>query len=105
MEEFDFVVGSFEGAGRDGVVILIEDAFAVGSERACELQELFDAARFGIRDPVIEEDAAGDFARLLPDLGEVLLEVVGRGQRLVELESFLQSLAVATFRVEVFGTF
>ena len=54
----------------------IVDAFAVSLERACELHKLFDAARFGVRDPVFEDDAAGDIARLLPDLGEAFLEVV-----------------------------
>ena len=103
MEEFDFVVGSFEGAGRDGVVRPVEDSFAVGLQCACELHELFDTAGFGVCKPVIEDDAGGDFARLLPDLGEVFLEVVGRGQRLVESESLLQPLAFVAFRIEVTG--
>ena len=45
LNEFDFVVGSFEAAGRDRVVVPVEDAFAVGWQGAGELHELFDAAR------------------------------------------------------------
>jgi hypothetical protein len=34
LKEFDFVVGSFEGSGRDGVVVPVENTFAVGLQRA-----------------------------------------------------------------------
>ena len=69
-------------------------------ERAGELQQLPNAARFGVGDPMVEDDAGGDIARLLPDLGEVFLEVVGDRQRLIELESLLQPLAFVALRVE-----
>ena len=84
------------------MVVPVEDAFTVDLECAGERHELPDAARFGVGDPVVEDDAAGDVARLLPELGEVFLEVVGRRQRLVELESLPQPLAFVALRVEVF---
>ena len=47
----------------------VEDSFAVDLERACELPQLFDAARFGVGDPEVKDDAGGSFSRLLSDLG------------------------------------
>ena len=80
MEEFDFVVGSLQRSGGDRVVVPVEDTFAVDLQRAGELHQLSDAARCGVGDPEVEDDATGDLARLLPDLGEVFLEVVRRRQ-------------------------
>ena len=103
MEEFDFVVGSLQGSGRDGVVVPVEDSFAVGLQCAGKLHQLPDPAGCGGGDPAVEDDAGGGLVLLHPDLGEVFLEVVGRGQRLVQLEGLLQSLAFVAFRIEVGG--
>jgi hypothetical protein len=79
-----------------GVIVSVEDAFAVGLGGVGEPHELLDAARFNCY-PAIEDDAARDLARLLPDLVEVFLEVVGRRQRCFEYECLLQPLAFVAF--------
>lgn len=61
MREFGFVVDSFEAAGRDGLVVPVEDAFAVDLERAWGLYQLPNAERFGGGDPVADDDPAGGF--------------------------------------------
>ena len=97
------MVGSLQGAGGDGVVVPVEDSFAVGLPCAGERHQLPDPAGCGGGDPADEDDAAGGLVRLLPDLGEVFLEVVSRGEGLVQFEDFLQSLAFVAFRIEVDG--
>jgi hypothetical protein len=42
---FDFVVGAFQGAGRDGVVVPGQDTEGVEAERLGELLEQADAGR------------------------------------------------------------
>jgi len=80
LEEFDFVVGSLQRFGRDRVVVPVEDAFAVGLKGTGELHQRPDSTRFGIGDPEVEDDAGDRLVRLLPDLLQVFLEVVGRRQ-------------------------
>ena len=97
------MVGSLQGAGGDGVVVPVEDSFAVGLPCAGERHQLPDPAGCGGGDPAVEDNAAGGLVRLLPDLGEVFLEVVSRGEGLIQLEGLLQSLAFVAFRIEVGG--
>ena len=47
-------------------------------QRVGELLQHRHAAGVGAGDPVLEEPAGGAFARLGPQLSQVLLEVVGR---------------------------
>jgi len=83
---FDFVVGAFEGSGGDGMIVPGEDALGVGQESAGELLDDADAGSQGLQIPRLEEPAGLGFAGLVPQLSQIFLEIVGGGQRLIQLQ-------------------
>jgi len=73
------------------------------TQRSGELRKDGDAGRFGLHDPVHQQLGGGFLIVLFPDFVERVLEVIGRGQGLVEPEGFLQPLGFVTRLVQVFG--
>ena len=86
---FDFVVGSFEGSGGDGEVIVGEDSPSVVAKSVGKLDWHFDTAGFGQSDPIQEKESGFVRVLLFPDFVQEFFEVIGGGQRLMDGQSFL----------------
>lgn len=91
LEEADFVVGAFQRAGGDRVIVPIQQADAMASQRMAHGAEDADAGGFGAAAPVVEELRGGGFGSLLSEQPQFVLEVVRLRQRFIELERFRQS--------------
>src|SRR5665213_3165907 len=100
---FDLVICAFQWPGGDRTVIVGQNTPAMLGQGHRELLKHSDARRLGAGDPVVEEDVGRGFVALVPDLPQVFLHVVDRGQWLVEGEGFFQAFAFVAFIVEVFG--
>ena len=97
----DLVVGALQGAGGDRVVVVGQDALAVFGQGVGELLQDRNARGLGAANPVVQHPASGRLVRLPPDLPQVLLEVVGHGQRRVQSQGVLQALLLVAARIEV----
>lgn len=67
-----------------------------------ELLQHADAGDAGTGQPILQEEARQDFVPLGPDLPEVFLHVVGDGQRFVQTQGTIQTLAFLFLGVEIF---
>ena len=67
--------------------------------------ENFDSRSVGDAAPIRQEAFCRGFVELLPELIQVLFEIVGCSQRFIEVQSFVQSGAFVLGFVEVVGTF
>jgi len=65
---FDFVVGSFQGAGRDRVVVVGQDAVEVLGHRVRHVAQHPDPRGAGIIDPVDKVIFGRGLIGLFPDL-------------------------------------
>ena len=102
-EGFDLVVDSFEGAGRNGVVIPSQQAVLVGQQEVGEvLQNPYSRCQTFLI-PGQQKASGFFFGVLLPELAQVLLQVIGGRQVFVECESFFQTSAFITLIVEAVG--
>ena len=81
LEDTDFGVGSFQLGSRDAVVVVGQEAGAVGGQRLGELLEHSNAGGCRAADPVLEKGGRRQLVGLRPELAQVFLEVVGGGQR------------------------
>jgi hypothetical protein len=88
---FDFVIGAFEWAGGDGVVVPGQNSGGVGEEGAGEVVQDADAGGHCLVIPVEELHSRGKLAELLPILAQVFLEVIGRRQRFVQPQRFAEA--------------
>src|SRR5207249_2341317 len=66
-----------------------------------ELDEHADARGSSAGKPVTQNPPGGAQVGLVPNLPQVFLEVVGGGQRQVELERFVQTFPFVAFGIEV----
>ena len=71
------------------------------AKRLGEVLQHPDARGFGVGDPVHEQSLSRLLVVLFPDLIEFRLEVVGRGQRRIQSESFRKTLRFLAGRIEV----
>src|SRR5438094_839828 len=71
--------------------------------RAVHRRRSTAAGGLGPGQPVEQEGGGLVLVVLLPELPQLLLEVVGRGQRLVEAQGLLQAFPLPPPGVEVFG--
>src|ERR1035437_10767906 len=89
-EVFDLVVGALQGSGGDGVIVPCQNAVAEAFQGLGEVVEDGDAGAAGATAPAVEAPLGGGLIALIPELPEVLLEVIGGGQGGVELQGFLK---------------
>ena len=101
----DLVVGALQGAGGDGVIVVGQDAGSVGHEGIGKLGEHGDSRIPCPARPVKEEGFGSLLAGLGPELPEVLLHVIGAGQRLIEFQGLSQSVRLPSVGPEVFRVF
>ena len=83
----DLGVGALQRACGDGVVVVGKDAAAVFVHRGGELFQHRDLRGASAGDPILENAPSGVFVALLPDLPQILLEIVGDGQGATERQS------------------
>ena len=79
-----------------GCVDIPEDLKAVDGQGAGEAFNHGDARGFRPGNPPAQKRFGSLFVRLLPNLPQVLFEVVGDRQRLVQLQRFLQTAVYVT---------
>ena len=79
-QSFDFVVGSFERSGRDSVSVPVEDAGAIAFEGVGDCHQHLDSGSSGSGTPVGQKQVGIDAISLLPNLPQILFEVVRDGQ-------------------------
>ncbi len=97
----DLGVGAFQWPRRYWVVVVRQDARLVLVEGVGELLQHTDARGPRPRHPVAQHAPRGSLVGLTPDLPEVLLEVVGDRQRLVQLQGVPEALLLVAFGIEV----
>src|SRR3974377_460377 len=88
---FDLVVGSFKGTCANRVVVVGQEAGTMCIQRLGHLEKHVDSRRLRASDTVVEKQSGVVPARLLPELSEVLLHVVGQRQGLIQPQSLLQA--------------
>ncbi len=103
LEGFDFVVQSLQRAGRDRTAVVVQQSNAVELEGGGHLLQHRDPRRLGPTAPVVQEAGGVLHALPIPEASELVLHVVGGGQRLVEAQRFLQTGLFALRFVEVLG--
>ena len=101
LESADLVIDAFESAGRDGEVVPVEDAGPMSFQCVGHCLENLDAGGPGAGTPVFQVPACDGFVGLLPDLTEVLFQVVGDRQRLIQVECFHQSCPFILCFIEI----
>ena len=77
LEGADFVVDAFESAGRDWKVVPVENAGPMSFQCVGHYLQNPDAGSPGAGTPVFKKPACDGFAGLLPDLTEILFQIVG----------------------------
>src|SRR6516165_8276408 len=97
----DLVVGPFKGTCANRVVVVGQEAGTMRVQRLGHLEEHVDSRRLGTSDPVVEKQSGVLPARLLPELSEVLLHVVGQRQGLVQPQGLPQACSLVPLGVEV----
>ena len=102
---FDFVVGAFQGSGRDGVVVPGQDALGMEAEGSRKLFEHPNAGRFGVHDPIHKQGFRRFSIVLFPEFVQFVLQVISHGQRLVQPQCRPKTLGFATRSVEVVRAF
>ena len=80
----DLGVGALQGTSGDRVVVVGQDALLVLSKVSANWLQHPDARGTGPGQPIPQDAPSRPLVRLAPDLPQVFLEVVGRGQRLIE---------------------
>src|SRR5271169_1634089 len=101
LERADFVVDSFKFGGGELEVVVGQEAGTVAGERFGDFVEDAHAGGEGAVDPVLEEGGGQSLVGLIPELGNLLAQVVGGGEGLVEREGLVQTLGFVASRVEV----
>src|ERR1700729_4369460 len=103
LHRLDLVVRPFQGTGADREVVVRQQTRAATLQ--CLGHLLKHAYARGLRspDPVREKSTGERLARLVPELPQVFLQVVGRRQRLVQLQGLLQTGRLVASGVEVLG--
>lgn len=91
LEEANFVVGVFQRAGGDRVVVPVQESYAMSAQRVAHGAEDSDAGGFRTQTPVVEELGGGALRGLRPERTQFVLEVVRLSQRFIELERFGQT--------------
>jgi len=86
----DFIVDAFDGAAGDREVIPVENARPVSLQSLRHGLQDFDSRCSSATTPVGQEFSGADFVELLPDLTQIVLEVIGRRKGLVQSQSFLE---------------
>src|SRR5262249_36545556 len=103
LHRLDLVVRPLHRTAADHDIVVRQQPAPVPRERLGHLLEDPDPRRLGPADPPVEERGGEPLPRLLPEPPEVLLQVVGRRQRLVELQRLVQPLLLVLFPGEVRG--
>lgn len=103
LEELEFVVGSFERAGGDGMVVPIQQAGAVAEEGCGELLQDSDATALSLFGPGRQAAFGAGFRGLVPQLPQIFLEVVRGRQRFIEGQRDFQAGRFEFAGIEVFG--
>ena len=101
----DLVVGPLEGACADRIVVVGQEAGTMCIQRLGHLHEHVYSRRLGPPNPVVQERGGEPLARLLPELPQVFLHVVGQRQGPVQLQGLLQALLLVPLGVKVLGGF
>ena len=102
---FDFVVGAFQGAGGDRVIIVGQDAPAIEGQSFGEFNQHGNAGSRSPVHPILEDGGGGGLICLEPDLPQVLFQVVGQGQGLIELQRGGQPFGFPAVGIEIFRVF
>src|SRR5713101_4708441 len=97
----DLGVGAFQRSGGDRVVVIGQDAFLVAFQGVRELGQHADTGGTGTSQPIPKDAASVALELLVPDLPEILLEVIGDGQRGVQAWGVFQALVFVACAVEV----
>jgi hypothetical protein len=101
----DLVVGPFKAARANRAVVLGKQTGSVCVQRVGHLMEHGGSRSLGPPGPVVEKRGDKSLAWLLPELLQVLFEVVGKCQGFVQLQGLLRALSLASVGVEVsYGT-
>lgn len=111
-DEFDFVVDSFQFAGMNGVVTVIEDSVPIPFEGFGKLGDRWVSNCTGQGTPLIN-GLVGPGSRFVgPDMFEFLFENINRANRFVQCQELLQVLSVSessdvrpVFQQQILGSF
>src|SRR5512135_1736512 len=101
LHRLDLVVRPLHRARRDHHVVVGQQTTPMRRQRLGHLLQHLDPRCLRALDPAIEQQRPELLPRLLPELAEVLLQVVGHGQRLVQSQRLLQLLPLVLLLVEV----
>src|SRR5262249_15001599 len=101
----DLGVGAFQGAGGYRVVVPGQDTRLMLLESIGEPLEQPDARGARTGQPVAEYTPGRALVGLVPDLPQILLEIVGDGQRLVQTQGPLQPLVLVALGIQVLRVF
>ena len=105
LERLDLVVHSFQRTSGDRSVVPGQDAVSVTLKSFGKRLQKADAAGPSADAPAIQKSFRYCPDRLFPELPQVLFEIIGGGQRPVELERLVQSLVFVSLLIKVFRIF
>src|SRR5271170_4004956 len=105
LHRLDLVVRPLQGTRRDRVVIPRYQAQRVFPQRLGQTSQERNARSLCPCQPIQQEDRRLVLVVLLPEFPQLLLEVIGRRQRFVQLQSFVQTFPLLPRRVQVFRPF
>ena len=101
----DFVVGALKGARGNGIIVPGQDAVAVGAKGSGKTHQHRDFGSLGLLDPVVKKGFGGFFGRLIPQLAQILFEIVGRRKGFVDLQCLPEAAGFTLCSVEVLRAF
>ena len=101
----DLVVGCLQWACGDGVVVPSQEAALEEFEGLGDVCEHSDSGCLGSADPIFQEGFGGWLVGLFPQQPQILLHVVGSGQRFIECKCLGKPLTFVPPILEVFGVF
>ena len=102
----DFIVDAFDGSAGDRFEVPVEQSLAMSSQRLGHGLENSNAGSIRSSAPIVQELLGGLHGLLIPELSEILFQVIGsrqwlvERQRLLKLLSFIDSLRLGeVFRI------